>query len=306
MKYVPFWEGRLVDRQVQSSDGVNITYQSLGEGTDKVIAVANGLGGRLYTWEPLIRKVWPEYRIITWDYRGLFDSDDRATVRRLAINNHAEDLHCILEAEGISRVSAVVGWSMGVQVALEFAALFPEEVEKLVLINGTYGHALATGFQPIFRIPYMNEALHGLIEFLHGRRSVSRFTKDVLLARPIVSLLGMSYSLITGNRQVKYALAQYLEDVFGHSFDNYLRLFQELDAHSTYHHLRDIGHPVLVVWGTLDPLTPAYLSKRLVRRLPNAQKMRVLFGTHFVLLEHPEKVPNRILRFLKTFVPEPA
>jgi pimeloyl-ACP methyl ester carboxylesterase len=38
------------------------------------LPLANGLGGRLYTWQPLVRRPPDHYRIITWDYRGLFDS----------------------------------------------------------------------------------------------------------------------------------------------------------------------------------------------------------------------------------------
>jgi hypothetical protein len=47
---------------------------------------------------------------------------------------------------------------------------------------------------------------------------------------------------------------------------NYLRLFQELNAHSVYHLLRHIEQPTLVVSGLLDVLTPAYQSMPRNRR----------------------------------------
>jgi pimeloyl-ACP methyl ester carboxylesterase len=53
--------------------GVTIAYNVLGEG-ERTLMLANGLGGRLYAWEPLIRALPPGYKVITWDYRGLFDS----------------------------------------------------------------------------------------------------------------------------------------------------------------------------------------------------------------------------------------
>jgi pimeloyl-ACP methyl ester carboxylesterase len=46
---------------------------------------------------------------------------------------------------------------------------------------------------------------------------------------------------------------------------NYIRLFQELDAHSLYHLLRRIDQPTLIVSGLLDILTPAYQSFELAR-----------------------------------------
>ena len=63
---------------------------------------------------------------------------------------------------------------MGVQVSLEFAANFPERVGGLVLLNGTYGQVMSTGFQPLVSIPFLPKRLHAafeaeLLEFLRSR-----------------------------------------------------------------------------------------------------------------------------------------
>jgi pimeloyl-ACP methyl ester carboxylesterase len=276
---------------------VQITYYSLGGGTDRVIVLANGLGGRFYVWEPLVEKVRAEYRIITWDYRGLFESGAPSRIRRLAIPNHAEDIVRILDNEGIPRAS-IIGWSMGVQVALEFASIYPERLDRLILINGTHGHALETGFQPMVRIPWLSGYLHEVIEFVRRRPVLIEWLSRLMLTRSVVGPVGSIYSWLRGNDKIKYALFQYLEDVFGTDFTNYMRLFQELDAHSTYHHLREIPHPTLVIWGSLDYLTPAYQSREMVRKMPNARALNFLLGTHFVLLEYPEEVTAEIATFL--------
>ncbi|MBU2488264.1 MAG: alpha/beta hydrolase [Proteobacteria bacterium] len=295
------WENQVDRKTVISHDGVRISYQSIGTGTEKVVALAHGLGGRLYTWAPLIEALMPEYRIIAWHYRGLFASETPKTIRRLAIPNHAEDLKQILDKEGIEKAS-VCGWSMGVQVALEFAVLYPERLDKMVLINGTYGHALATGFQPVMRIPGMTMGLQHGIDFLRRHPKLTR-SAGRLPATPLVAgLLGQAYGALRRNPQIKQAIKQYTQDVLGESVNNYLRLFQELDAHSTIHNLPEINHPALVIWGDLDFLTPAYLSRRMKRRLKNAQSAHYRLGTHFVLLEYPKKVSGRIKKFLDSTV----
>ena len=299
------WQGLVVNKSLKTRDGVNICYQTLG--TDKkkpVVCIAHGLGARLYAWAPILNAVLPRYRVITWHYRGLYQSETQESVRRFSILDHADDLKAILDREKVPKAH-IIGWSMGVQVALEFAHLYPERLEKLVLINGTYGHTLATGLQPLFRIPYMADFLHKVIETLKNQKESASLIRKAATNKKVTGAIGSVYSSLRRSPYFTDVLQQYADDVLGDSFNNYLRLFQELDAHSVYHNLPDILHPALVVWGDLDPLIPAYLSRRIRRRLVNAYTLRFWLGTHFVHLEYPKKAPKRILRFLDSHIIEP-
>lgn len=293
----PDWEARIETKKIKTSDDVSITYMSLGKGTERVVAFANGLGGRLYSFEPIVNALAPTHRIITWDYRGLFESGSPKKIRNLSIPNHARDLKAIMEAEGIEKVS-LVGWSMGVQVGLEFAILYPENLDRMVLINGTYGRALMTGFQPIVRIPGFDLLLHRLIDTLREHPGLARAVSRAGRSRLIIEPLGTIYGALRGNPGIKDVLDIYLNDVLGESFPNYLRLFQELDAHYSYHHLKSIPHETLIIYGLLDFLTPAYQSRAMKKKLKNVRSLRLLLGTHFAHLEYPGKVPKRIARFL--------
>src|SRR6185369_8061440 len=91
-------------------------------------------------------------------------------------------------------------------------------------------------------------------------------------------------------RELTPLLSRYMDDVLGPSFTNYLRLFQELDAHSTYHLLREIETPALVISGMLDALTPAYQSREIARRMPNAELIQLWRSSHFSIVERPEIV----------------
>jgi pimeloyl-ACP methyl ester carboxylesterase len=278
-----------------SPDGTAIAYEVLGEG-DRTIVLANGLGGRLYAWEDLIGPLWRRYRIITWDYRGLFDST--CDHRRLAVVHHADDLESILKTEGVQR-AVLVGWSMGVQVSLEFAGNHPDVIGGLVLINGTCGHALSTGFQPLFSVPFLPKRLHSFLEFFRRRPELLDYVARG--ARLAELPTAAAFSLTAGPMVLRHKklFHQYFEDVLGPSFPNYLRLFQELDAHSAYHLLPDIQAPALVVSGALDPLTPASQSKEMARRLPNAEHLELFRAGHFALMERPDVVVPAITGFLE-------
>jgi pimeloyl-ACP methyl ester carboxylesterase len=117
-----------------------------------------------------------------------------------------------------------------------------------------------------------------------------------------ISELGTSllFRLTAGARHAEITplLARYMDDVLGPSFPNYLRLFQELDAHSTYHLLREIEAPALVIAGMLDILTPPYQSREIAQRLPNAELVRLWRSSHFSMLERPEIVIPAMEKFL--------
>lgn len=292
------WRATLLRRRATARDGTGIAYEVVGHGTDTIV-LANGLGGRLYVWEPLLEALAPHYRIVTWDYRGLFDSDSPPSKRRLAVTHHSGDLRTLLDAERIER-AVLVGWSMGVQVSLDFAASHPDRVAGLVLLNGTYGHVLSTGFQPFFSVPFLARQLHGIIDVLRDRPELARTLATASKGAVLPTRLLLMLTAGARARAMGPILERYFDDVLGPSFENFLRLFQELDAHSTYHLLREIDAPTLVVSGLLDILTPAYQSRQIARRIRGAEHLPLVRSSHFSMLERPEVVVPRIERFLQT------
>ncbi len=290
------WRDTLEARTYRAADGTRVAYETLGRG-ERVLLLANGLGGRLYSWEPLLERFWSEYRVITWDYRGLFASDSPPSDRQLALFHHASDALGILDAEKVDK-AVFVGWSMGVQVSLDVAASSTDRVAGLVLLNGTHGHAMSTGLQPLFPIPLMARRMHAFVEFLYDRPHLAQSLAQVSrsLQVPMMAVMGLT----AGKRAFTMGpvLQRYFDDVLGESFRNYLRLFQELDAHSVYHVLRYIESPALIISGRMDVMTPAYQSSEMARRMPNAEHLALTRASHFALLERPEVVLPAIEKFL--------
>ncbi|MCB9487703.1 MAG: alpha/beta hydrolase [Deltaproteobacteria bacterium] len=297
--YVKPFEEVLADvraGEVVGRDNVRIAYEVVGD-KGPVIALANGLGGRLYAWLPLIESLRDRYRFVTWDYRGLFASESNLTGPAMGIPRHADDLAAVLDAEGID-AAHLCGWSMGVQVSLEFATRFPERVKSLILINGTYGQVFSTAFQPFFQIPVQHTRLHSLVELavkfpfvVQGVMRTSLLTVEALFH--LSRRLGQE-----SHPLVALGLRQYLSDILNTRVENYLKLFQELDAHSVYHLLPLVTHRTLIVSGSLDFLTPDYQSKQMARRIPGAYHLRIPLGTHFVLLERPSVVLPAVRKHL--------
>ena len=268
LKDAAWWHAHRTGR-AWAPDGVGLHYEVVGQGP-RTLLLANGLGGRLYAWRPIIDALWPRYKLITWDYRGLFNSDSPPSPRQLSVAHHVDDACAVLDAEGVSR-AVFVGWSMGVQLSLDLAATRPARVAGLVLINGTYGHVLEHGFQPLLSMPGLPRRLHQILEWLRAHPWAANHIAT--LGRGLeLPTLGL-FLLTAGTRAPKLRpfLRQYLSDVLGPSFPTYLRLFQELDAHSVYHLLPEMQH---------------------------ARHLRLARAGHFAIIERPETVVPAIEEFL--------
>ena len=65
----------------------------------------------------------------------------------------------------------------------------------------------------------------------------------------------------------------------------WLRMFQELNAHSVYHLLPRLEQPTLIVSGALDTITPAMVSVEMARRIPHVRKNYFFFSPFIRVLD---------------------
>src|SRR5262245_5267146 len=101
-----------------------VAYRALSSGPPVLFCC--GLGTGVVGFHPQIAHLEGRYRCLAWEYRGLRAplGDAHAPVVPRSIAQHAADALGILDNEHAPRV-ALVGWSLGVQVALEIFRLAP-------------------------------------------------------------------------------------------------------------------------------------------------------------------------------------
>ena len=61
-------------RFVQANDGTWLAVYSIGDPKNPAFVLSNGLGGNIIAWRHLIEYFKDQFRIISWDYRGLYRS----------------------------------------------------------------------------------------------------------------------------------------------------------------------------------------------------------------------------------------
>jgi len=104
-----------------------------GPAKGPAVVCIHGLTANHTCWASVADLLSPAYRLIAYDLRGRGESDKPEKGYSLALHN--EDLAGLLDHFGLKR-AVLVGHSLGAHIAVRFAAMHPERVSKLVLIDG--------------------------------------------------------------------------------------------------------------------------------------------------------------------------
>ena len=111
-------------------DGAKLHYMTAGRGTPLILL--HGYAETSLMWKPIIPALAKRFTVIAPDLPGIGDSDipaDGLDMKSAAIRIH--DLAKSLGVQG----AEVVGHDIGLMVAYAYAAQFPAEVTKLVLMD---------------------------------------------------------------------------------------------------------------------------------------------------------------------------
>jgi pimeloyl-ACP methyl ester carboxylesterase len=111
-------------------DGVRIRYLSGGHGSPLILL--HGYAETSRMWIPIMPRLTERFRVIAPDLPGIGDSaipHDGLDMKTSAIR-----IHALARSLGISK-ARVVGHDIGLMVAYAYAAMYPAETEKLVVMD---------------------------------------------------------------------------------------------------------------------------------------------------------------------------
>src|SRR3954466_9003362 len=111
-------------------DGLKVQYLTAGRGP--AILLLHGYAETSRMWRPLIPRLAAKFTVIAPDLPGIGDSEIPKDGSDMA--NAAVRIHALAKSLGIEK-ARVVGHDIGLMVAYAYAAQFPAEVEKLVLMD---------------------------------------------------------------------------------------------------------------------------------------------------------------------------
>jgi len=117
--------------QTANLSTVKIHYLKAGAGK-KMLVLIHGFGDTSHMWVPLFDEFGKDYTIIAPDMRGLGESSHPAT--GYDKKTIAADIHELVKSLGFEKIN-LVGHDIGLMVAYSYAAQYPNEVERLALLE---------------------------------------------------------------------------------------------------------------------------------------------------------------------------
>jgi pimeloyl-ACP methyl ester carboxylesterase len=106
-----------------------------GHGSPAVV-IEPSFGGSAGEWRSVAEKVAADTTVVTYD-RAPYGASSRAADRRTPADI-ARDLHAVLRAVGVAGPFVLVGFSVGGMYVRAYAALYPDDVGGLVLIESSH------------------------------------------------------------------------------------------------------------------------------------------------------------------------
>lgn len=117
-----------------SLDGKKIHYTNYGAGAQAVVLVHGWTCDETF-WQFQVPALKQRHRVITIDLPGHGKSEVPLEAQ-MTMDNFARAIHAVLDEQNV-RHATLVGHSMGTPVIRQFARLFPQRTQALVLMDGT-------------------------------------------------------------------------------------------------------------------------------------------------------------------------
>jgi pimeloyl-ACP methyl ester carboxylesterase len=253
------------------------TYVYLEGGRGAPLVLLHGFGADKDNFARLAKYLTPHYRVIVPDLVG-FGESSKPPQADYAPRAQAERLRALMRQLGVTKLH-LGGNSMGGHIALTYAALYPQEVESLWLLNaaGVWSAPPSELRRTMAQTGENPMLVQDEDDFAH---LVSLLTaQPLMIPRPFLDVVAQE-------RIKNYALEQ--------------RIFKQLAADSVEERIRGLAIPALIAWGQQDRvLHPG--SAGILQMLLIKSEVVMLPGVgHLPMIEAPEKCALDYLRFRAT------
>jgi homoserine O-acetyltransferase/O-succinyltransferase len=294
-----------------------VRYEALGDEQSPAVVVLGGISATSHLaaheadpgpgwWESQVgpcRAVDVErYRAIGLDYLGAELRPGQA-VPLVGTRDQARAVAAALDALGVERLRAFVGASYGGMVALAFAELFPERVERIVVISAAHEpHPMATAVRSVQR------------RIVRDALAAGRGPEGLALARALAMTTyrtdrefaaRFDSAWIAEEGTPRFTVEEYLEHC-GRRYvelctpERFLCLSQSIDLHRVNPARVRVPATLVAVRG--DPISPPWQMTELAARLgahARVHEIQSLYG-HDAFLKEDDAIASVITYALET------
>ncbi len=291
------------DRSATMSDGTEIAYTVVGEGSKVPIVFLNGWTCSDAYWAGIGPGVIDAgHRAVFLDTRGHGQSglprDPGPFARNLkdedvSVTRVANDMVEVLDDAGLER-AVFAGHSMGVQAIFELYRVAPDRAAALVPVAGTFENPVKTFADKAFldRLYPVADVLFRWVPFEVLRPAMRRAASPKLGHRVVRAIK------VAGPKVTEEHITPHIAQISEVNFSVLWRMMSGLRAHSTADVLPRVGVPTLVLAGRRDLFTPPSVQQKMADLIPDSEIVWFEDAGHMLPIEEPELIVDALLAFL--------
>jgi len=270
--------------------GLHLHYQDEGDPKAPVLVLVHGFGDSYFSWDGWVKHLGNRFRIIRIDVPG--HGLTRAPDGYVLDSDKSAALVDAFAAKLALPKFAIAGNSMGGGIAWEFAVLYPNRVNGLILVDAAGWPTETLKNPPLaFR----------LLRYSWGRAFLRSIDNTPLIRSGLKGETG-NKAAITDALIARWAE---LQRAPGHRAI-LMSIGQGTHGVATEAVLAKIKVPTLIEWGAIDPLINVASAHKFANAIPNATLIIYPGIGHLPQIEIPEKSSEDAATFLSHHVDEAA
>jgi pimeloyl-ACP methyl ester carboxylesterase len=272
--------------------GHRVSYQAAGSG-DQVVVLLHGITSTAEAWREVMPRLAERYTVIAPDLIG----HGRSAKPRgdYSLGAYAAGVRDLIAVLGYER-GTVVGHSFGGGIAMQFAYLFPEYVDRMALIaSGGLGREV----HPLLRAATLpgSEWVLPLIArewpVRAGDAVRSAAAKIGIEAGPDLAEFARGYASLV-QEGASDAFIHTMRSVIDHDGQRVSALDRLYLADQL---------PTMLIWGDADPVIPVEHGRNAHRVVPNSSYVELAGSGHWPMLDAPSRVVEELTGFIEETEP---
>jgi 3-oxoadipate enol-lactonase len=271
-------------------NGIKICYEIYGKENNYPIILIHGFGAKKEIWKAQVGALSKKFKAIIFDLRGSGKSDRPNTLYTMEM--FADDIKGLMEYLHIKKTH-LIGRSLGGMIAQHFTLIYPERVNKLVLITTNPGMPDEQGAEMLKK------------SYLEGLEQLKKDPEKEFWDKARVVFHHKFRKQMEANPKKKFYGIWSVEDRIRESIIDMPRR-QDIEnrahaiaKHNTLERLSEIKNKTLLLAASHDRLTPKLSMIEMHKRIPNSTLKIIRDAGHFMTLSRAPEINKIITDFLE-------
>jgi pimeloyl-ACP methyl ester carboxylesterase len=273
------------------ANNLNFHYVEDGDYNNELVILLHGFPEHWHSWRNQIPFLSRKYHVVAIDMRGYNLSDKPKDIKDYRLELLVNDVKEIIQELGYEKAH-IIGHDWGGAVAWGFASMYPEMLNKLIILNSPHPigmvKAMKTSLQLLhswyilfFQLPTIPELSLSINDYKMAAESLRKTS---------------IYPEKTFNSE---DIERYIESIkIPNALSSMINYYRALLRYGIGVRIRKVENKTLIIWGEKDTFLLKDVNQNIDQYVSDIKIEYIEDASHWVHRDQPQKVNNIIDEFL--------